>query len=323
LTLAERLRCTQPTQMFALSYGTLTEETRRTLPAVEDTIHRIIVVEKFAASQKKMTKVKVGKIGGAMKMSQQYEWADGRPIFETSTSHMRRLQGSTDGIHKALRKWQVSTGWSANLRKVWKETWVPFRAAKENCFLWQILYRTPATEQWRHPTLTRLDAETHCTRCRRRRQEDILHCIWNCPNSLKVWKWVRSLLQEASGGSQQVELTCKQVLLADSLPSTIPVPKILWAILRVIRCWEIWKARCQHYMQNQRSSSRSIIRRIWHRLSIYLQLFWRRKKVKMRSKKLTRSKARNQMQKEFGRSRLIWKLVGMELHTTAAPPRLT
>jgi hypothetical protein len=134
---------------------------------------------------------------------------------------------------------------------------------------------------------------------------------------------VRNLLQLAAGEEHiQLELNYQHVLLAEPLQSEVPVPKILWAIVRAISCWEIWKARCRHYMDNQSSTSKNIIRRIWNRLGIYLRLFWKRKKVKICGKKLTRNKARHQMQKEFGKSRQIWKLVQLELHTTTTPPRL-
>jgi hypothetical protein len=162
-TLAAQLSRTKPIQEFGLVHNSLVEQEALTTPQVGNTVIQILVADKLMAAQKKSVKMKIGAVTNVRKLSQQFMWADGKPIFDTTMRHMRRLMGSKGKIHRALTKWQMGSAWTSNVGKIWRATWVPFRSAKENCFLWQIIYRTPATQKWRHPKLTRLDTETHCT----------------------------------------------------------------------------------------------------------------------------------------------------------------
>ncbi|CAM6091751.1 unnamed protein product [Calypogeia fissa] len=41
--------------------------------------------------------------------------------------------------------------------QLWENTWISYRAAKENCFFWQVLYRVLATQRWRQPQLPPFD----------------------------------------------------------------------------------------------------------------------------------------------------------------------
>lgn len=43
---------------------------------------------------------------------------------------------------------------------LWKNIWVPARSARQNCFLWQVSYHTPATNHWRFPGVSRADPAT-------------------------------------------------------------------------------------------------------------------------------------------------------------------
>jgi hypothetical protein len=179
-----------------------------------------------------------------------------------------------------------------------------------------------ATQKWRHPQLSQLDRATHCTRCDRGLQEDIIHCIWNCPQSLVVWDWVRIVLQLAAPTSSvNLELTFQHVLLAEDLPADYCIPTKLWAILRAVTCWEIWKARCAHYMEDICTTPASIIQKIWHRLSIYLGIFWRQKLTKIRTRGLDPIKATKDMQRDFSKCTQIWCLHELRLRVPKVPPR--
>jgi hypothetical protein len=202
-----------------------------------------------------------------------------------------------------------------------RNTWLPYRAAKENCFLWQILYRVPATQKWRFLELSRIDRATHCTRCNRGHQEDIIHCIWNCSQSLIVWDWIRRILEIASPVSgANLELTALHVLTAEDLPPDLHIPFKLWAVLRAVACWEIWKARCSHFMNSISTTPAHIIRTIWYRLLLYLKLFWRNKCTRIRTGRLELDKAKSDMHREFGRSIDIWYLTELHLTVPSVPP---
>jgi hypothetical protein len=151
------------------------------------------------------------------------------------------------------------------------------------------------------PKLIRLDRATHCTRCSKGVQEDIMHCIWNCPHSLVVWDWVRRVLQLAAVYiGTNLELKLEHVLLAEDLPAHFRILKKLWAILRAVPCWEI----CI----------------IWYRLDVYLRLFWRHKFSKIKTKRLDPVKAQLDMQQDFGRCPQIWYLHNLRLSVDQMAP---
>jgi hypothetical protein len=52
-------------------------------------------------------------------------------------------------------------------------------------------------------------------------------------------------------------------------------------------------------MEQKKSSSWTIIRLIWRRLSVYIRISWRKKHIRIRTRKLTKRKAEQAMQREF------------------------
>ena len=144
---------------------------------------------------------------------------------------------------------------------------------------------------------------------------------WNCPHSLVVWDWVRKIIQlVAVHTGTNLELTFQHVLLAEDLPAHFSIPKKLWAILRAVTCWEIWKARCTHYMEDIRTTPASIICTIWYRLNVYLRLFWRHKFSKIRTRRLDPVKAQLDIQRDFGHCPQIWYLHKLRMCVPPTPP---
>jgi hypothetical protein len=203
---------------------------------------------------------------GPLHIATQYQWCDGHSFFDTSTSHLRKLQAPEQVVmHKSLQKWKRYVDSKPDLRRLWQQTWVSWRSAKENAFLWQMLYWVPATQHWRFPQLSRLDDSTHCTRYRRNQVEDILHCMWSCPRSGRVWSWIIKLLEVASkAGEKPIVLQFHHVLLAEKLEDQYRVPEKLWQTLQASVSWVLWKARCKHVMENEHTTAKGDIRRTWY-----------------------------------------------------------
>lgn len=159
----------------------------------------------------------------------QYKWSDQTPFLDTSTGQLRALQARQRfKPHSAISKWErelacpVPTG-------IWHDTWLKFRGASENMFLWQIVFRVIATQSWRFPALPAIDPMTWCTRCDLRTREDIQHCLWSCPFSQPCWQWANSLLMAVSeirqrAGNPQIVLTPAHVLIAHPLPAAWRIP---------------------------------------------------------------------------------------------------
>lgn len=196
----------------------------------------------------------------------QYTWADGTPFLETTTSLLSSLQA-----HQRFRPHKAATRWEAELGtpvqpNVWSGIWLNFRSASENTFLWQVFFRVIATQRWRFPYLLPNDPQTFCTRCDLGERDDILHCLWSCPNPRICCQWGWNLLQaildnrHITGGLQGA-LKPAHILVAASLPEEWKISQKFWHILRAVLCWQIWKAGNEHFMADRRSVHRRTIRK--------------------------------------------------------------
>lgn len=89
--------------------------------------------------------------------STQYRWANGAPLLNTLTFLLRGLQNCNRArSHPAIQNWETDLGCLLP-EVVWTETWLHFRAAKENAFLWQLIFRAFATLSWRFPNRPHAD----------------------------------------------------------------------------------------------------------------------------------------------------------------------
>lgn len=149
-------------------------------------------------------------------ISTQHVWQDGTMLINSSTSQLRLLQVRNQAaLHGALAKWAIQLNRPV-LADVWTDTWISYRSMAENTFLWQLIYRIPATNKWRFPDRAASDPDTWCVRCQQRCPEDLLHCMWACPNANRCWSWCAELLSWLSvtprGGLQ---LSPAHILIAD------------------------------------------------------------------------------------------------------------
>lgn len=162
-------------------------------------------------------------------MCSQYNWQDGAQLINSSTAQLRLMQARQHlGPHSALEKWSFQIHRQVD-EDVWRDTWVPYRSAAENTFLWQLLYRIPATNRWRFPDRPTADPATWCVRCSSNSTEDVLHYIWECPNSppnsQRCWQWCNRLLNWVSCNVPgNIHLQPAQVLIAEALPCTRETP---------------------------------------------------------------------------------------------------
>lgn len=163
----------------------------------------------------------------------QYQWTSGLPLLKSSTATLRRLQNrTTASSHVAFQKWATTLG-TGLPDNIWDDTWLSYRSAKENTFLWQLAYRAIATQSWRHPNCSQADPRTHCNRCTLAVKEDILHCVWQCPESSICWCWCETVLARAAATNiHRIQLRPAHVVVAEWLPDEWNVPAKLWQILR-------------------------------------------------------------------------------------------
>lgn len=201
----------------------------------------------------------------------------GLPILESSTTSLQRMQNtSMASSHVALHKWGTQLG-SPLPKHIWQDTWLPYRSAKENTFLSQIAYGAIATLGWRFPYLPHSDlALVHCPRCNLNLQEDVVHCLWQCPVSATCWRWCDSLLARAAQRQLAVIQLQSPHVLVPVLPDHWNVPARLWHIVRAAMCWILWKDRNNCLFTARSSDLDVVIHRTWHRIGTYIRLEWQK-----------------------------------------------
>lgn len=250
----------------------------------------------------------------------QHGWQDGTVLLNTSTAQLRYTQAQQRLFqHSAIQKWQTQLTIQISPR-IWSLTWLNFRIA--STFLWQLIYWVIATQRWRFPNRSPHDICTWCTRCSLGTREDIVHCIWDCPLSSECWQWGESLLTATSrNGSTCSGLLPSNVFLADPLPDHWQIPERFWQILRAVVCWQIWKDRNCHYLDDKPASAQRVIRKSWHRLRVYLHKEWRYIARKVQMGKISIEEAENTMHQYFGSNPSIWNLHALTLEVPPVPPR--
>lgn len=225
-----------PAQAFSCRGNILQAIPLRT-PGVEVRLRRIVVYSNGKQH------INAGPWHGDNILFTQYHWQGGTPLTHSSTHLLRQIQNQHQARdHPAIRKWETQLA-SRLPEHIWHNTWLPFRSAKENSFMWLILFRAIATMSWVFPGRPDTDDSTWCPRCPGGVREDILHCLWQCPTSQICWLWTAWIITRAAGSSTQVQLTAAQIILAASFPNAIEVPFCLWQILRASMCWHSWIAR--------------------------------------------------------------------------------
>lgn len=195
-------------------------------------------------------------------MLTQYKWKGGPQLTSYSTGTSRHLQNQTQvWNHPAIQKWETQLGVRLP-EHIWHNTWLPFRSAKVNTFLWLVVFRAIATLSWVFPNRPHTDPTTWCPRCTLGIREDILHCLWQCLTSQLCWLWSGWVLSRAVRYSLHAPIGAAHILMAVPLPDSFDAPFRLWQLLRAATCWQIWKARNDRVFSNLPFNPDAVIRKI-------------------------------------------------------------
>lgn len=307
---------TEPEGTFS-RYGEALIPTRNQPPESGDRLHRIVVRKPSQSGQR----LHFGMWNRHNVILVQYQWQDGNTLIHSSTGQLRRMVTRHQmSPHAALHKWHNQLGTPVP-SDVWQLTWIDFRSAAENTFLWQLLYRIPATQRWRLLGRPATDPETWCSRCNLQVTEDLFHCIWDCPTSRQCWEWCSSILSWVSPGTQApIRIQPAHVLIAAALPQAWDTPDRLWKTFRAIVCWIIWKDRNCHIFGGEQSNVPRMIALSWHRLSMYVNVAWKTLLKRVRLREVTLPEACSLMADQFGEMGKIWTLHEIQVRVVPVPP---
>lgn len=130
----------------------------------------------------------LGTIFDPMGQSVQYRWWNGLEIFVVDTWILWTIQSQVPNmLHISPHRWTKQFSWHPHYFELWNPLWKDYRAAMENFFLWQLMYKIPTTNQWRFPLAGQTQLKAQCSRCVEDALEDDTHCFWTCFKSKAIW----------------------------------------------------------------------------------------------------------------------------------------
>lgn len=140
-------------------------------------------------------------------------------------------------------------------------------------------------------------------------------------NTLIIWTWARSLVQHALPDQfKNMSIQIQHALMAAPLNVHPQSPTMWWELLRGACYWLLWKARCTLVMEQRRSTPRSIIEKIWHRLHLYLYQEWNKLQIMVGVNKIDSTKTRSIFSRQFRQDPIIYHFEGEALVVALSPP---
>lgn len=172
----------EPVHTFKTT-GTALSKIDNSLPGPNTPLQRIIVRAPCLSTHR----YRLGLWNRARALITQYNWLDDRlddnSLLNSSTSQLKILQArALTSEHGTLNKWVTQLGRPIS-EAIWHEMWILYRSAAENTFMYQLIYRIPATNKWHLSDRPATDADTWCPWCNLHLFEDTLHCLWDCSTS--------------------------------------------------------------------------------------------------------------------------------------------
>lgn len=203
-------------------------------PNQDVTLTQLVTTPNHGSKSSRFPTCILGSVFEPVGKSVQYLWRNGEEIFAVDTKLLRILQSPhSESLQIGPHRWTVELAWHPRPSDLWAPLWKDYRAAVENYFLWQLMYRILTTNHWRFPLAGQAQPETWCLRCPDRALKDGMHCFWTCAESREVWEWIWILVQRSvSSQSSYVTLTAAQALLGRRLPRHHKIPDRWWQILR-------------------------------------------------------------------------------------------
>lgn len=184
-----------PSKTFRVLEGVLRSD-KMVLPAINSRAHKVLL---RLPTGRDCQNSLFGPWNSDSMCMEQYLWPDDRTLPQKSTAQLRMVQAAHRcSTHSAITKWELQLNCSIPA-DIWTSTWLLYRSAIENAFLWQLIYRVIATQRWRFPSRPTTDETTWCTRCSGGHHENVLHRLWDCEISLQMnagvganlcWDWL-------------------------------------------------------------------------------------------------------------------------------------
>ncbi|KAG0585602.1 hypothetical protein KC19_2G024500 [Ceratodon purpureus] len=139
-----------------------------------------------------------------------------------------------------------------NFQPDWKAVWSSSRPRKEAAFLWSLIHKAVAVNEWRHRAIPAISAL--CDGCTSGTPETILHCFYACEPAARAWHFAATVLHLSARSpwspSPRPLPTWDQCILGVDLPNELQESQVLWSLIRGATLWVIWIQRNQRVFHN-------------------------------------------------------------------------
>lgn len=237
----------------------------------------------------------IGQVNSELGLVDLYKWVSSRPIFDTSTSHMRQLSSIVHAppMHNSLTRQARRTRWEPDPRKVWKKICCPFVSKREHGYvMWQIIYLFPMTNSWRHREVPRSNLVTSPTTYTKIQ----LIAYGTTPSRSRFWEsWACNMIQHTIGHQHRdVKLTLPQALLRDNLRAHRDTPGKWWELIQGAIYWVFRRPTIQLLtMEHLETMAQALLDQIWHRIKVYMYKEWAVLQNKVNSNRIQARVAKN------------------------------
>jgi hypothetical protein len=188
--------------------------------------------------------------------------------------------------HVNVLKWREELAGVPPTKELWRNMWLPFCQENINCLLWQVALQIPsmkhyvynrgmADDQEEGEIVPQNDERTWCERCPLKIHEDLLHLLWHCPESERIWNWVKEMMIATGNLKESFLFNAAQALLGAKIVNAGKTfPYKLWEVIRGHTVWEIWLSRDRLHFDKQEVSFQEVVYNIWSVLRQYVKIDW-------------------------------------------------
>ena len=156
-------------------------------------MHHVRVVTMIHSPKKSPLHLFFGRVVNPAWDLERFKWPGGVRFFHYTSQLGRKLLLTRHILPSVVQeKWGGTLSASYKLR--WLNAWDKEREKKEAGLLWAIWHKGVAVNAWQGQFQNQVDQR--CVVCNMGARETVLHCFWECPKAIKVWKWCENILYD-------------------------------------------------------------------------------------------------------------------------------
>jgi hypothetical protein len=204
-------------------------------------------------------------------------WPEVTPFFAYSAKEGRKWITKQIGLKKSIsHKWRNEIPPSTSPR--WNTIWHKAKAQKEAAFLWSVIHKAVAVNEWRGKISVEIDQS--CPHCGPQSVESVEHRFYSCPLAQQVWRYAANIVWQLFAKKRHLgprkSFSMLQCLFDQPLCKTLKRFNRIWFFLRSGLPWIIWRQRNDLIFNKLQWPIEKTRQIIWDALQDYGRIEWKR-----------------------------------------------